>query len=305
MDLSTLPRSILEQILKSLLAKAPVALPGQAGSLASMIPLGAPTVQVSGLSGMSASSVGRQLALGGAAAPENDGVFLITGFVDPTTVEIRAAGTSAPDANNGALYWVETTSGTASALISPLVTELVTAKADLAQCILDRDTLQGQVGLYQDVVVPGGSGDPVGPAFSTVTNIGAYVIDYAWTGLAFEYYEFAIGAAGYSPADPKIATPVDPADTALAAEVLRMPVTKVEDGGGSTSVVRCRIPDTVFRGIGEFGIFARIVNEPGLPAVPAFIPQTLGDVFLLALSHFPMACYGPGRKSVERLAITF
>lgn len=64
-------------------------------------------VLINGLAGMSASSVGRYLTVSGCGLGQNDGTFLITQFIDPTSVVyINPLGT-APDPNNGAIIWDE------------------------------------------------------------------------------------------------------------------------------------------------------------------------------------------------------
>lgn len=302
-DLSQLSRTELESLVSALLEDAPTPVSGQAGENASVTVVAA-TTTVEGLSGMTTQSVGRLLALGGAASTPNNGVFPIVAFNSPVSVEIAATTTVAPDANNGSIYWAETTSTDASVLIQPVIESLASARADLLQCGLDRDTLQAQVDLYQTVIVPGGAGDPTGPSFASVTDLGRQVMDASWSGLAFEYYEFAIGTAGYDAVDPKIATPVDPTAIDLISEVGRYAVTAVEEAGGSTVVVRCRIPDAIQLGIGELGIFGRVTAEPDPGVIPAMVPQNVGDEFLVALAHFPLTCYGTGRRSLERIAIT-
>jgi len=80
------------------------AIAGQSGVVAS-ITVGA-TVVVSGLTGMSAESVGRFLEISGASTAANNGSFLITEFISATSVEI-ANPSAVTDANNGSISWTE------------------------------------------------------------------------------------------------------------------------------------------------------------------------------------------------------
>lgn len=79
---------------------------GQIGSSAS-ISGSAPTMTVSGLSGMSEQSVGNFLTISGSATVANNGTFLITDYINASTVEIQNAAGVSPDANNGSISWVQ------------------------------------------------------------------------------------------------------------------------------------------------------------------------------------------------------
>jgi hypothetical protein len=60
---------------------------------------------VTGLTGMSAASVGATLNVRGAASQVNNGAFPITDYISATSVKVASAFGVAPDANNGALTW--------------------------------------------------------------------------------------------------------------------------------------------------------------------------------------------------------
>ena len=83
------------------------ALAAQQGSAASLSSGGAGLVIVSGLSGMRPDSVGRSLAVSGAAAAENNGLFPITAYTSQQVVVVANASAVVPDANNGAVLWRE------------------------------------------------------------------------------------------------------------------------------------------------------------------------------------------------------
>jgi hypothetical protein len=78
-------------------------LSGQTGSAAT-ITVGA-TVQVSGLTGMTATSEGDYLQITGATNPGNNGTFLITNYVDANTVDISNG--SAVSEGPGTFTWTE------------------------------------------------------------------------------------------------------------------------------------------------------------------------------------------------------
>lgn len=84
---------------------APIA--GQTGAAASVTAFGAGVSTITGLTGMTAQSVGRFLTMSGAASGGNNGTFLIVTFNSSTSVDISNPSGVAPDANNGALVWTE------------------------------------------------------------------------------------------------------------------------------------------------------------------------------------------------------
>jgi hypothetical protein len=64
-------------------------------------------VTITGLLNMTQNSVGHFLTISGAATVANNGTFLITAFISATSVSYANASGVAPDANNGAIFWVE------------------------------------------------------------------------------------------------------------------------------------------------------------------------------------------------------
>lgn len=83
-------------------------LPGQAGNTASIVTGAAGgNMRVSGLSGMSANSVGHYLVLSNTFYVQNTGGFLITAFVNNTTVDVANASAVIPDLADGAISWSE------------------------------------------------------------------------------------------------------------------------------------------------------------------------------------------------------
>lgn len=80
---------------------------GQTGTAASITSFDGTLVTVTGLTGMTESSIGRQLDISGASAVPNNGKFVIRELVGPTSVKIENSAGSAPDANNGSISWTE------------------------------------------------------------------------------------------------------------------------------------------------------------------------------------------------------
>lgn len=65
------------------------------------------TVTITGLTGMTANSVGRFLTFTGAASAGNNGTFIIASFISASSVTITNSAGVAGDVNNGAISWVE------------------------------------------------------------------------------------------------------------------------------------------------------------------------------------------------------
>ena len=83
------------------------ALVGQTGGSASIVGFGAGVATISGLTGMTANSVGGFLTISGALAVGNNGTFLIISYISPLSVDVSNATGSAPDSNNGFISWTE------------------------------------------------------------------------------------------------------------------------------------------------------------------------------------------------------
>ncbi len=78
---------------------------GQSGSSALIIN-SAGTITVSGLTGMTANSLGRFLTFSGAASGANNGTFAIITFNSATSVDISNIS-AVTDINNGLISWIE------------------------------------------------------------------------------------------------------------------------------------------------------------------------------------------------------
>lgn len=81
---------------------------GQTGSAASISAFAGGIANISGLTGMTATgSPGRFLTVSGAASGGNNGTFLIVAFVSATEVQVSNPTGVSPDANDGAISWIE------------------------------------------------------------------------------------------------------------------------------------------------------------------------------------------------------
>lgn len=77
----------------------------RSGGLANILPAGIGSLTVTGLTEMTPLDVGDNLALYGADSVANNGSFLITAYLTPSSVEIANVSGVSPDLNNGAIGW--------------------------------------------------------------------------------------------------------------------------------------------------------------------------------------------------------
>jgi len=80
---------------------------GQSGAAATVSAFGAGVSTLTGLTGMTAGSVGHYLTITGAATAGNNGTFLITVFNSATSVDVANVAGGSPDANDGSISWSE------------------------------------------------------------------------------------------------------------------------------------------------------------------------------------------------------
>ncbi len=144
---------------------APVS--GQTGSAANITTVISGIATVTGLTGMTAQSVGRMLTISGAASVSNNGTFLIVTFLSATDVEISNASAVASDANNGSISWTER--------------EPYSLEDDINYIRTDRRLIKGTTNWYDDVPTyqrPTAVGTNV-PA--NLSNIAGNTLDaHAW-----------------------------------------------------------------------------------------------------------------------------
>ena len=142
----------------------------------------------------------------------------------------------------------------------------------------------GCIGLSISGTVLGAGAAGVSSVVAVVTDIARQFMARSITdGTAFRIVEFAVGTSGYDPSNPLTAVAVDPAATALQAEVFRDAIDQVETAtldGTAKSFVGRIARDELQAGIGEIGIFAEILSSP--------FPFEVGTKFLFAIAHQPL-----------------
>lgn len=154
---------------------APIA--GQAGVAATISAFSGGISTITGLTGMTAQSVGRFLTMSGAANAGNNGTFLIITFSSATSVTISNPAGVAPDANSGSLVWAER---------NPYRLE-----DDINYIRTDRKLIKGTTNWYDAIPTytrPTATGTPVS---ANITNIAgkttdaiAYIVNRAFFGQA-------------------------------------------------------------------------------------------------------------------------
>lgn len=82
-------------------------LSGQSGATASITTSAAGLVTFTGLTGMTAASIGNFLTVSGANSSGNNGSFRIAEYVSATSVRVANAGGTASDTNSGSISWTE------------------------------------------------------------------------------------------------------------------------------------------------------------------------------------------------------
>lgn len=147
----------------------------QTGALANTIAgAGVGNLRLSGLTGMTTSSVGRYITISGAASVANNGTFLVAAYVSPTSVDIVNASGVAVDANNGAITWTEKFPYTA---ISP-TTGTATATV-LVNDIMFNRLEDASASFLTDGVLPGDTIEiPLDPNDYTATAYDGRVLSY-------------------------------------------------------------------------------------------------------------------------------
>jgi hypothetical protein len=123
---------------------------GQTGAAANITAFATPDLTITGLTGMTAQSVGNFLTLSGAANAGNNGTFLITSYISANSVTVSNVSGVAPDANNGAITWTERSN--------------YTLEADLNYTRTDRRLIKGTTNWH----------DPI-PTYQRPTAIGTLV----------------------------------------------------------------------------------------------------------------------------------
>jgi hypothetical protein len=123
-------------------------------------------------------------------------------------------------------------------------------------------------------------------------------------GTLYAVRDFAVGAGGFDPLVPTTVTPINTADTALAAEHYRARVQRITYDTTNYPVdpwevtYWCRVPrNEAVIALGEVGLFAEIIWSP--------IPAEIGTWFMFALAHMPCQCRHPNTVHLYRLKIEY
>jgi hypothetical protein len=132
--------------------------------------------------------------------------------------------------------------------------------------------------------VSGLLGEGVSTVVAAVTDEAReYMARSITDGTSFQITHVAVGSGGYDPANPLLATIVDPTAASLQAEVFRKEVDQVEittlDGTARSFVMRLGRED-IAAPIGEIGLFATILYSP--------FSYEVGTQFLFAAAHQPL-----------------
>lgn len=98
---------------------------GQTGSTATFTALATHEITLTGLTGMTSSSVGRALAISGAASAGNIGTFRISAFISSSSVKVFNPAGVVADANNGSIAWIEQY-GAAAASVASVANNIAT-----------------------------------------------------------------------------------------------------------------------------------------------------------------------------------
>lgn len=154
---------------------APIA--GQTGATATISAFSGGVSTITGLTGMTAQSVGRFLTMSGAANSGNNGTFLIITFNSSSSVDISNTAGVFPDANSGALSWTER--------------EPYRLEDDINYIRTDRKLIKGTTNWYDAVPTytrPTATGTPVPANLTNIatktTDAVAYVVNRAFYGQA-------------------------------------------------------------------------------------------------------------------------
>ncbi len=135
--------------------------------------------------------------------------------------------------------------------------------------------------------------DPAGSIQTKVTDRTRELIARSYLGnVSFVTVGFAVGRGGYDPSDPVQSLPVNGADVELsdkvyptAAPLDYAPCEAPESPVFNVRVYNCRLaanplPSNADYGLGELGLYGQIIKSDN--------PSEIGEVFLMAIGHFPI-----------------
>lgn len=132
-------------------------------------------------------------------------------------------------------------------------------------------------------------------SFPVITDAGRLALSSlidAGTPL-FQITHFAVGTGGYSPTNPFVAIPPDPASTSLQNEIFRTNNVARENLDMYTRVYVGKLAPGQATGIlGEYGLYATYLTGPNK-----------GSLFLFALTHSPAKSKTPDDSFEYRLPV--
>jgi len=151
--------------------------------------------------------------------------------------------------------------------------------------------------------------DPADNLIAQITNAGrSLCVRAPIEGLAFQFYGWALGRGGYDPTNPVHVLPINSADTALIDQVYPavsnynlFALTDFENPTTRTVSCACRIflgNILANYGIGEIGIWVKILNSP-------VNPLENGTLVLFSITHTPIQTITPNSARVYRIIHNF
>ena len=152
--------------------------------------------------------------------------------------------------------------------------------------------------------------DPSADIIAQVTDEGRTLIARATLGdVVFKVEGFAVGRGGYDPSNVVDTLPLDPAAVELSDKVYpdATPLSfasfiSTEEPKASVRVYNCRVAASPLSGnadygLGELGLYGTIVHSSD--------PTEIGQVFLYAVSHFPIMCKTRRDTFLRRVVVSY
>lgn len=152
--------------------------------------------------------------------------------------------------------------------------------------------------------------DPSGDISAQLTSKARELIARATLGeVVFIVRGFGLGRSGYNPSNVVEALPTDPETTELADKVFptSSPLdyeefVSTESPSNTVRVYNCRVeanpnPGNADYALGEIGLYAEVLKSTD--------PAEVGEVFLYAVSHFPVVCKTRRDTLLRRVVVSY
>jgi hypothetical protein len=152
--------------------------------------------------------------------------------------------------------------------------------------------------------------DPSGDTIAQTTDYARNLIARATLGnVVFKVVGFGLGRGGYDPSDVVQPLPLTLSDTELTDKVFPSstafdyePLISTEEPTMRARVYNCRVGSTVIAGdadyaLGELALYGEIIKSDD--------PLEIGQVFMFALSHFPILCKTRRDTLLRRVVVTY